>query len=126
MFDNIELRWGRLVYWITIVLLAIYITLVFVPSSDPDAMSSLMVVLGAIFVISLSTRTVTSRRLVEMIKDASLQKMFMLRLVGFIVVFVGSMFLLNSGTATVLEKMLAFLVAGFVFFNYVIQIPKRD
>lgn len=119
--ERIEERWRSVFRVVVTLLLGAYLAIVLLHDKSPASQGGLVLLLGVLIAIIASTKPITTRKHLQMVREASRSKGFVLRLIGFTIVVVGTCLVLAAEDATFLEEVFAILIMTYVWFCNVLK-----
>lgn len=102
-------------------LLGAWLTIILLYRKSSASCGGIVVLWGVLIAIAASAKPMTTRRFLQMLREASRKKGFVLRLIGFIVVVVGTSLILSTEAATFLEEVFAITIMTYAWFCNVLQ-----
>lgn len=112
----------RVLHIVVILMVFAFLSIGLLHDDRPASRGGLILLVGFLIVAGVSAKPITTRRYLQMLREARRTRRFWWRLIGFILVVVGNFLILRAESATFLEEMLAAVVMGYVLFYHVLQV----
>ena len=123
--EEYEKRWGPVLLTIAVVLLSAYLVLFFFLDSSLRSRGAVILLAGVIVTVLLSTQPLTTKRLIEILKEEGKSKRFYLRLLGFAIAILGTLITFYSEAASFLELILVIIVMSNLFLYNVLRLGSK-
>ena len=134
--EEYEKRWGPVLLTIAVVLLSASLVFFFfepdtslrTPDSSLRTRGAVILLAGVIVTVLLShisAQPLTTKRLMEILKEERKSKRFYLRLLGFAIALLGTLIIFYSEAASFLELILVIIVMTNLFFYNVLRLGSK-
>lgn len=123
--EEYEKRWGPVLLTIAVVLLSAYLVLFFFLDSSLRSRGAVILLAGVIVTVLLSTQPLTTKRLIEILKEEGKSRGFYLRLLGFAIALLGTLIIFYSEAASFLELILVIIVMSNLFLYNVLRLGSK-
>lgn len=123
--EEYEKRWGPVLLTIAVVLLSAYLVLFFFLDSSLRSRGAVILLAGVIVTVLLSTQPLTTKRLMEILKEEGKSRRFYLRLLGFAIALLGTLIIFYSEAASFLELILVIIVMTNLFLYNVLRLGSK-
>lgn len=123
--EEYEKRWGPVLLTIAVVLLSAYLVLFFFLDSSLRSRGAVILLAGVIVTVLLSTQPLTTKRLIEILKEEGKSRGFYLRLLGFAIALLGTLIIFYSEAASFLELILVIIVMTNLFLYNVLRLGSK-
>jgi len=123
--EEYEKRWGPVLLTIAVVLLSAYLVLFFFLDSSLRSRGAVILLAGVIVTVLLSTQPLTTKRLMEILKEEGKSRRFYLRLLGFAIALLGTLIIFYSEAASFLELILVIIVMSNLFLYNVLRLGSK-
>ena len=123
--EEYEKRLRPVLLTIVVLLLSAYLTLFFFLDTSLRSRGAVILLAGVLVTVLLSAQPLTTKRLIEILKEERKSRGFYLRLLGFTIAILGTLIIFYSEASSFLELILVIIVMTNLFLYNVLRLGGK-